>query len=73
MDMVRRSVFCLGLVKFNSVGISISPNMSEPKAVVKPDDLAGIEQLEVQFDQIREGLAQSHRLTTLGMLASRIT
>ena len=42
MGVVRRCVFCLGMIAFNSVGIPISPDMSEPKAVVRPDDLAAM-------------------------------
>ncbi|MCC7191432.1 MAG: HAMP domain-containing histidine kinase [Phycisphaeraceae bacterium] len=44
-----------------------------------PDDLARVEQLlkhfeqlEVQFQQVREGLTHSHRLATLGTIASII-
>lgn len=54
------------------------PGSSAPKAH-HPDELVQVEallahfgQLEAQFQQVREGLAQSHRLATLGTIASVI-
>ena len=48
-------------------------------AVANPEDLARVEallehfeQLEIQFDQVREGLTHSHRLATLGTIATII-
>lgn len=54
------------------------PGTSAPRAH-HPDELVQVEallahfgQLETQFQQVREGLAQSHRLATLGTIASVI-
>lgn len=52
---------------------------SQSKKIPHPDELAHVEQLlehfeqlEAQFQQVREGLTHSHRLATLGTIASII-
>lgn len=54
-------------------------SVGQPSAGPHPDQLAEIEQLlehferiEAQFQQVREGLTHSHRLATLGTIASII-
>lgn len=59
----------------SSVGeqMSLSPQTPHPDQMIQVEQLlAHFEQLESQFQQVREGLTHSHRLATLGTIASII-
>lgn len=51
--------------------MSLIPVNANPEDMATAEALRGcFEQLEVQFDQMREGLDHSHRLATLGTIAA---
>ena len=53
--------------------MTVSPVPPHPDQLERVDHLLGhFEQLEAQLDQVREGLTHSHRLATLGTIASII-